>query len=321
MTDAPAKVTLTRDLDEIHDSRRRHARRAAQGAETRVGSGAYVDTPVWESLGRREQYLLRIRAVADTRLHRPVISHWSAAAIHALPSLDPWPSTVHFTVGLTSGGRSSGPATRHSMKLTDDDVVEVDGVLVTSVARTLVDLAAGATLLSSVVALDHALHVDRRGGAPPRVTVDELWSRYAALMPFRAHARARDAIELATTKADSPLESVSRVNMRAIGCPRPVLQQRFEDHRGLIGFSEFYWHELALVGEADGRSKYTDPRYRGGRTLEEVLLDEKERADRIRALGPDVSRWGWSTAIHAEALRRHLSAAGLPMGRPWTTAA
>ena len=317
MTDEPAKVTLARDLDEIHDSRRRHARRAAQGVETRVGCGAYVDTAAWESLGRREQYLVRIRAAADTRLHRPVISHWSAAAVHDIPSLDPWPSTVHFTVGLTAGGRSSGVVTRHSMKLTDDDVVEVDGMLVTSIARTLVDLAAAAPLLSSVVALDHALHVDRRGGAPPRATIDELWSRYAALMPFRAHARARDAIEFATTRADSPLESVSRVNMRVIGCPRPVLQQRFDDHRGLIGFSEFFWEDAALVGEADGRSKYTDPRFRGGRTLEEVLLDEKERADRIRALGPDVSRWGWSTGLRPEALRRHLAAAGLPMGRSW----
>ena len=317
MTDAPAKLTLTRDLDEIHDSRRRHARRAARGVETRVGSGAYVDTSVWDSLGRREQYLLRIRAIAETRLHRPVISHWSAAAIHALPSLDPWPSSVHFTVGPTAGGRSSGPVTRHSMKLTDADVVEVDGVLVTSLARTLVDLAAAAPLLSSVVALDHALHIDRRGERPPRSTIDELWSSYAALMPFRAHARARDAIEFATTRADSPLESVSRVSMHTVGIPRPVLQQQFSDYRGLIGFSEFYWPDFKLIGEADGRSKYTDPRYRNGRTLEEVLLDEKKRADRLRAIGLDVSRWGWDIGVNPESLRRHLEAAGLPSGQPW----
>jgi len=315
--DDSAKVTLTRNLDEIYDSRRQHARRAARGDETRVATGAYIPTSVWEALGPRDQYLLRVRAVAETRLHRSVLSHWSAAAIHGLPSIEAWPSTVHFTVGQTAGGRSSGPVTRHSMKLADEDVMEVDGLLVTTVSRTLLDLAAGASLLSSVAALDHALHVDRRSGLPPRATIEQLWSRYGALMPFRASARARDAIEFAVTEADSPLESVSRVNMRTIGCPRPTLQQRFDDYRGLIGFSEFYWEQFSLVGEADGRSKYTEPRYSNGRTLEQILLDEKERADRIRALGPDVSRWGWRTAISPEALRRHLSAAGLPMGQPW----
>ena len=90
--------------------------------------------------------------------------------------------------------------------------------------------------------------------------------------------------------------------MEAIGCPRPVLQQRFDDYKGHFGFSEFCWPEHRLVGQADGRAKYLSPQFRRGRSLEQILLDEKDRADRLGALGLGVTRWGWEIGSHAEAL-------------------
>jgi hypothetical protein len=317
MTDAAARLVLARNLDEPYESRRQHARNALRGSEIRVAHGAYVDASAWAALDGRSRYLLRIRAVAETRLHRPVLSHRSAAAVHGLPTLGEWPRSVHITAGPAAGGRSSGDIIRHSAKLADDDVVELDGLLVTSVARTVLDLAITEPPLESVPALDRALHVDRRAEAAPLATIDDIWRSYADRMPFRGHVRARAAVEFAVPDADSPLESVSRVNMRAIGCPRPDLQARFDDYRGLIGYSEFYWRQHRIVGEADGRSKYTDPRFRTGRSLEEVLLDEKARADRIRALGIDVSRWGWQIGVSPTLLARHLGAAGLPLGVAW----
>lgn len=231
--------------------------------------------------------------------------------------IEAWPPSVHFTMSPTAGGRSFGQVVRHAARLSDEDIVEVAGSLVTSPARTALDLTIAGDWRAGIVVLDRVLHIDRRGVAPTIATREDLWEAYTRRMPFRGHARARAGIDFAVEQADSPLESVSRVNMQSIGCPKPVLQQRFDDYRGLIGFSEFFWPQHSLVGEADGRAKYTDPRYRRGRTLEQVLLDEKVRADRIRAVGPDVSRWGWETAVNPEALRRHLVAAGLPMGSAW----
>ncbi|WP_460525960.1 hypothetical protein [Conyzicola nivalis] len=241
-----------------------------------------------------------------------MISHWSAAVLHGLPVVAQSLATVHVTAPRATGGRSYPGVTIHCVPL-DDDVVELDGVMVTSLPRTLVDIAASAKTISSVPALDFALHEGRRGEKPPLLARTELWDAHSRRMPFAGHARARAAIDFAVTDADSPLESVSRVNFMEIGFPVPELQHRFDDHRGLIGFSEFYWPEHRLAGEADGKSKYTDPRYRRGRTLEQLLLDEKHRADRIRALGVSVSRWGWRTAIDPRALRAHLLAAGLPL--------
>jgi hypothetical protein len=131
----------------------------------------------------------------------------------------------------------------------------------------------------------------------------------------RGHAHARRVLDFAAEESDSVLESVSRVHMQLIGAPAPVLQQKFTDYQGLIGFSEFYWPDYSLVGEADGHVKYLDPSYRHGRTLDQVILAEKERADRLRALGLRVARWDWATARNPEALRRRLAAEGLPIRR------
>jgi hypothetical protein len=314
---SPDDLIYARDLDEVHDSRFNHARAARVGAESRVAPGVYVDAATWEDTDADERYRLKVFAVAHTRRNRPVMSFWSAAALHRLPIYGAWPPKVHTTVGRSGGGRSSGELVRHVIPLHDDDVVEIEGIRVTSLARTVLDLAAVSTFMSAVVTADSALHADRRGSTDPLVTRQQLWSAYSRRMPFRGHARARRVIEFGSDKADSPLESVSRVNMRAMGCPQPLLQSRFEDYRGVIGESEFHWPDFALVGESDGRSKYLDPALRKGRSLEQVLLDEKDRADRLGAIGLRISRWGWGTAQHMEALRRHLAAAGLPMGRSW----
>ena len=74
--------------------------------EARIARGVYIDADELAARDDRGRYLLRIRAVAGTRKNRPVISHWSAAAIHDLPVRAAWPSEVHTTVPASGGGRS-----------------------------------------------------------------------------------------------------------------------------------------------------------------------------------------------------------------------
>jgi len=314
MTDDRVPLIRVRELDERFDSRRRLARAAAAGEQVRIMPGAYVSAADWQHLDARSKYLLRIRAYADAPGRRPVLSHASAAALHGLPIIGDWPQQPHCTAGIRAGGRSSANVVRHSAALHEGDVVEVGGLLVTSVARTLLDLAVSADLVSAVASLDHALFVDSRGRRPTLVTRDGLLECYARRMPFRGHVRARAVVEFGETGAQTPIESASRVSMWEAGAPRPVLQQPFYDHLGLIGDTDFDFPSHGMVGEADGDLKYLDARFRGGRSAEQVVLDEKRREDRLRAIGRRVSRWGWSTAISPAALRRHLHAAGLPLG-------
>lgn len=313
MTAADARIVYSRDQRGPFQTRRELARAAKSGRNRRVAVGAYLPTEHWELLDARERYLARVRAVAETRKNRPVLSHWSAAAIHDLPIIGVWPEQVHTTVAPTSGGRSRNSVVKHSLQLGEGDVVEIDGLLVTSVARTVLDLAATTSFMAAVTVADHALHLDRFNRRPPLTTKSELWRLWERRLPFGGHARANRVIEFGETNADSPLESVSRVNMQVIGCPRPLLQSSFSDYLGFIGEVDFDWPDFGLLGEADGERKYRDEAYRSGRTVAQVMVDEKAREDRLRALPRGVSRWGWKTAINPAALRAKLSHAGLPM--------
>ncbi len=97
------------------------------------------------------------------------------------------------------------------------------------------------------------------------------------------------------------------------GFARPTLQWALSDADGFVGEVDFAWPDLGIVGEADGEAKYLDAALRRGRSPERVVVDEKYREDRIRALGYRVVRWGWREATNSALLRRRLLAAGLPM--------
>ncbi|WP_158865627.1 hypothetical protein [Leifsonia sp. AG29] len=134
-------------------------------------------------------------------------------------------------------------------------------------------------------------------------------------LPMRGHRRALDVIGFADGRADSPLESVSRVSMHAAGVPQPALQLPFSDGNGLIGVVDFAWPEARVIGEADGDVKYLDSAMRAGRSADRVVLDEKVREDRLRALGWRVVRWRWAIASDPGRLGAVLEEAGVPRDR------
>ena len=294
------RLILVRNLHSFEETHQRHAARAARGIEVRIARGACIDEPYWAGLAARDRYLLTIRAVAETRGARPILSHWSAAAIHGLPIIGPWPHRVHVTQDAAIRMRSRGMVVRHSLPLAGRDVVEIDGLLVTSVARTVIDLAVVSPGGSAVTSMDAALHVDRFQRRPPLVTLDELREAWEARLPFRGHSRVRDVIDFGVTNSDSPIESASRWNMRIVGCPPPILRQSHFDDRGFIADTDFSRPEYGTVGEADGDTEYLDPAFRRGRSADQVVPDEKICEDRLRALPKVVARWRWPVALSLE---------------------
>lgn len=306
-------MTFVSDLRTRDRSRQHYANDALTGKQVRVSRGVYAAGAEWELLGSADRYLATVHAVANTRRSIPTLSHWSAAALHGLPLIGSSPPTVHFTVPPGSGARSRRKVTWHSMPLDVEDVVEISGLRVTSLIRTLVDIAALGKFSPAVVIVDSALHEERTGRMSPRCTREQLIAHWESRVPFRGFARAREVIDFAVAHSDSVLESVSRVNMELIGFPRPQLQVPFSDHLGFIGYSDFFWPEFSLLGEADGDMKYLDSALRGDKTIEQVLLAQAKRENRLRALGHRVSRWDWATAMSLPLLRSHLLAAGLPL--------
>jgi hypothetical protein len=90
-----------------------------------------------------------------------------------------------------------------------------------------------------------------------------------------------------------------------------VLQQDFYDSEGFVARTDFYWPESGVIGEFDGDSKYLDDELLGNRSTREVILAEKKREDRLRALGYTVVRWDWAAVKDPQLLRRKLVAAGV----------
>lgn len=102
-----------------------------------------------------------------------------------------------------------------------------------------------------------------------------------------------------------------------MGFPAPELQRCFTDARGTIGRADFYWPGVRLVGEFDGAVNYSKPEFLRGRTPSQVVIDEKLREDRLRALGLGVVRWTWNdlrARVHCgrSSYRRASSREGLP---------
>ena len=310
-------LAFTRDEEHLGASRRSLSRAAAKGLARRIARGAYLPETAWAEASPSQRYFSRVMAVAMTRHGNPVISHWSAAAFYDIPRIGDWPEQVHFTVPPSAASSSRNGIVKHRQPLHDADIVEYEGLLFTSLTRTLLDIAAISSFRDAVVAVDSALRVDRFGHHPPKTTREALEAAWIRAQPAKSHARTKAVLNFAESRAETPIESISRVTMRTIGVPRPSLQVAHYDSRGFIGETDFAWLEYGAVGEADGDQKYLDAAFRGGRTPERVLLDEKRREDRIRALPRSLARWPWAVALSPRLLREKLVAIGLPTGQTW----
>jgi hypothetical protein len=155
-------------------------------------------------------------------------------------------------------------------------------VPVTSLARTVVDMARSESFRNAVVVADAAL----RAG----LDVDELHRACARTTGWPGAAAARRVVAFADAGAETPLESLSRVAFDRLALPAPEVQVEIWCDGRFEARVDFLWREHNLVGEADGRSKYESV---------DVLYREKRREERLRGLGFEVVRWDWATAYGA----------------------
>ena len=164
----------------------------------------------------------------------------------------------------------------------------VSGVAVTSLSRTVRDLATTLPFGEALAIADAAL---RRGHARDRL----------AEAPSMT-ARVRRVLELGDGRSESILESMSRAVMIRARLPMPELQFVVRDSSGReVARSDFAWPEWRLVGEADGDVKYGGS-LGGARSPAEAIRSEKHREESIRECAFGVVRWGWDLAMHPERL-------------------
>lgn len=250
------------------------------GGESRVEDGADRDRPAYEV--RERAFLERTLAAARSIEQGTVISHGSALVLHGLP-LHGVPLGLPTVTRHRSGGgsRRSTALICANMPL-DGAVVEVDGVPVTSPARTIIDVTRTVSLESGVCAADAAI---RRTLCSRRALGDEAESAKGRT----GVARARRLPDLTSGLAESVLESLIRLVLVMAGLPEPELQVRLGVRSGARFRVDFYWQQWKLVGEADGFGKY-------GVSPEEIRANwiaERERQRQLEDAGYMVIRWTW----------------------------
>lgn len=273
--------------------------RRRRGTLDTLRPGAYLAGPA--PPGAPARHLLAARAALPRLKVDTVLSHTSAAVVHGLPLWAVDLDRVHATRDRPSGARHSGVVQLHAAALEPDDVVLVDGLLVTSVARTIADLARMLPFEAALVPADAALF--RR-----LLTRDAL----AAAVDRGAHrpnnGAARRVAAFADGGAESPGETRSRVAIRRAGLPPPVLQFRVAGMR-----TDFAWEEFRTVAEFDGKVKY-GRLLRPGQEPGDAVFDEKVREDALRDLGFQVVRWIWAELdrfdVPVARLRRAFARAG-----------
>jgi hypothetical protein len=159
-----------------------------------------------------------------------------------------------------------------------DEVVVRAGVLVTSVPRTVADCLRHLPRPDAVALADAALHSGRTDEEKVRQAL-----RRQTGWPWAGAAGLHMA--LVDGRRESPLESRSAVVMADHGIPTPVLQWQVRTASGdVVARVDFAWPELGVVGEADGRTKYTGDAAR-------VVEAEKDRQALLETLGLVVVRW------------------------------
>lgn len=226
-----------------------------------------------------------------------VVSHGSAGVLHGLPI---WATLgrVHVTRSRSAGGQRRRLVHVHGGPLAESDVVVIDGIQTTSLARTVLDLARTLPSHQAVAAGDKALAL----GLAPGLLDDGL----LRMTSWPGVRRARHACGLLDARSESAGESVSRVRFVELGIPAPVVQYEVYDEAGeLLARSDFGWEEERTLGEFDGRIKY-ERLLRPGQTGADVLFAEKRREDAIRDRGWQVVRWVWDDLGRPEVIRDRL---------------
>ncbi|MFN4002684.1 hypothetical protein [Microcella sp.] len=311
ITSALAHAIVVAEVGDPSLARSLH-RATARGEVVRLVRGIYIPRAVVEKLKPWDLELLRAVAAATRGRVRQPLCGISAARVWGVPVLEDEFLPVVDALGWDDR------ATRRTSDLrywaTADDeyrVVEHRGAVVTDLPRTIVELSTRSSFARSVAAIDWAIRIRCRPGESG-TSIDEIREAADALGMVRGRSRLERALAFADGRAESPGESWMRVLIHQLGFEVPDLQHEYRLADGRRFRSDFRWPSIRLAGEFDGRLKYRAGEARGDRTAEQVVVEEKDREDAVRASGDGMLRCVWDDLRDPRVLRHKLEADAVP---------
>jgi hypothetical protein len=255
-----------------------------------VFRGVYFTRP--EIMSDRQ----RVRAALLSLGPAAVAVLTSAGIVHGWPVL-PRDPTVQISLPGARRRLDQPGLTARQLVLDPEDVTTIDGLAVTTPARTAADLLLRLPSPEAVAMLDAVLHARL-------ISADDLDAASALLYRHRGAIRARESIAAADGRAQSPLETRVRLICQEGGVPPEALQFPVYDENGiLIAITDFAWPSCNVLAEADGRAIHSTP---------DALLHDRRRQNDLTARGFIVIRFTWSDthrpAYIIQTVRRALAA-------------
>jgi hypothetical protein len=250
------------------------ARMIRNGDLRRLRRGAFSTGDAWEAAEASARHAMLARAVLLQARTDVVLGYVSALPEYGAPTWGLPLDVVHVIRKDRRAGRKERGVRQHQGLLLEGDVVERNGVEVTSPDRTPLDVTTVAGVEVSLAVLNHFLHA--------RLTTPErLRDRYRAMRQDPFTLRTDLVLRLGDGRIESIGESRTVFLCWRHGIPAPTPQWCVYDGSGhIVARLDLAWPELKVWLEFDGREKYLRYR-RDGESVVDAVLREKARESMI----------------------------------------
>lgn len=282
------------------------AKAVASGKWVRVRRGAYVLAHIHSALDLTGRYDLLCRAAVRQARTPVVLSHTSALAQWGCPLWEAGLTEVHLTRPDGRTQRREAQINSHRGVLADGDVVDLNGLAVTSAVRAALEYTTVTDVEHSLVEVDDLLH---------RKLVDlaALRARYAAMAQWPGTLITDLVLRLADGRSESVGETRARYLVWSQGLPAPKVNYPILDEHGReVARVDLAWPDLGLFLEFDGKVKY-QTLLKEGESPSDVVFREKQREDMICRL----TGWRCIRIVWADLYKPEVTAANIrAMFRP-----
>ncbi|WP_416417616.1 hypothetical protein [Paenarthrobacter aromaticivorans] len=281
----PEGINLWR-TEELHDAGfndRNIAALVRNGNLVRLRRGCYIRGSTWKAqkpwVRSRQLIAAHAHGTLTTAARGFVYSHTSAARLHGL-FLWAVDDRVHITAATTASRTSHGAdVVPHTRALGPEETQPVQGMLCTSLERTVVDCCLMLNYKQCLILVDHGLRLGADALALQQMC-HRLDGRNGVL-------NLRSALANANLKSESPGETLTRELIQRLGILMPELQVEVATIEGRHRL-DFAWRKKKLALEFDGKVKYFDYA-----PTDEVLYRERQREKALTELGWRFIRIKW----------------------------
>jgi hypothetical protein len=251
----------------------------------RSGQWAALAPGVYGLVGHAEGWRRQLWAAHLHAGPESVISHEAGGRLHDWPEVPADQVTLSVPAHLRH--RPAWIRWHRIGDLVPQDVVRVDGLPVTSPARTAVDLA-------SVLHVARLRLLVERGVVERSFTVAQLGAtldrvRRRGKPGVRRMASVLDDLGPGTSIPHSELERLLAPVLGLAGLPPAVHEHPLPGSGPRSGFVDRCWPEARLIVEADGRRWHT---------RRQQMRADQDRTLQAQAVGYETSRLGWEHLAH-----------------------